>query len=298
MQLQQRHAHADQLHHQRQLRQASAAAACQCHGTATLTNCTISGNSASIAGGGLLTTALRTLTLVNTIVAGNTATIQPGPNVAGTFTSQGNNLIGKTDGSSGWVSSERPAPRQPLQRLLAPLGNYGGPTETMALLPGSPAIDAGTAVPASAPTSAAGRGSRRSPTSALSRARALRSRSSPAAPRSPRANDIAFANPLAVTVTANNPVEPVDGGVVTFIATRQWHSGKSLRHHRDDQLRCGQAVGHRDGELLGRFLHRHRLGRRRTPTVDFSLTNAFGLFALAFWESRPELSKDRRRDLF
>ena len=27
---------------------------------------------------------------------------------------------------------------------LAPLGNYGGPTETMALLPGSPAIDAGT----------------------------------------------------------------------------------------------------------------------------------------------------------
>ena len=28
--------------------------------------------------------------------------------------------------------------------LLAPLANYGGPTQTMALLPGSPAIDAGT----------------------------------------------------------------------------------------------------------------------------------------------------------
>ena len=28
----------------------------------------------------------------------------------------------------------------------------------------------------------------------------------------------AFANPLAVTVTANNPVEPVDGGVVSFVA--------------------------------------------------------------------------------
>ena len=27
--------------------------------------------------------------------------------------------------------------------MLAPLGNYGGPTQTMALLPGSPAIDAG-----------------------------------------------------------------------------------------------------------------------------------------------------------
>ena len=33
--------------------------------------------------------------------------------------------------------------RQPLNALLAPLGNYGGPTQTMALLPGSPAIDAG-----------------------------------------------------------------------------------------------------------------------------------------------------------
>ena len=27
---------------------------------------------------------------------------------------------------------------------LAPLGNYGGPTRTIALLPGSPAIDAGS----------------------------------------------------------------------------------------------------------------------------------------------------------
>ncbi len=28
--------------------------------------------------------------------------------------------------------------------LLAPLDDYGGPTQTMALLPGSPAIDAGS----------------------------------------------------------------------------------------------------------------------------------------------------------
>ena len=41
---------------------------------------------------------------------------------------------------------------------LAPLGNYGGPTQTIALLPGSPAIDAGTSVPAPPrPTSAASR---------------------------------------------------------------------------------------------------------------------------------------------
>ena len=34
----------------------------------------------------------------------------------------------------------------PLNPLLAPLGSYGGPTQTMALLPGSAAIGAGTAV--------------------------------------------------------------------------------------------------------------------------------------------------------
>ena len=75
-------------------------------------------------------------------MAGNTATT--GPDVYGAFTSQGNNLIGETDGSSGWVGSDLTGTiAAPLDALLAPLGNYGGPTQTMALLPGSPAIDAG-----------------------------------------------------------------------------------------------------------------------------------------------------------
>ena len=60
------------------------------------------------------------------------------------FASLGNNLIGETDGSSGWVGSDLTGTiATPLNPLLAPLGNYGGPTQTMALLPGSPAIDAG-----------------------------------------------------------------------------------------------------------------------------------------------------------
>ena len=64
----------------------------------------------------------------------------------------GNNLIGKTDGSSGWVSSDLTGTiAAPLNPLLAPLGNYGGPTQTMALLPGSPAIDAGNNALASTP---------------------------------------------------------------------------------------------------------------------------------------------------
>ena len=42
-----------------------------------------------------------TVTIGNTIVAINSA--PTGPDVLGTFASQGNNLIGETDGSSGWV---------------------------------------------------------------------------------------------------------------------------------------------------------------------------------------------------
>ena len=139
------------------------------YGTTTLTNCTVSGNSASGNGGGVYTTSGGTTTMAgatvsgnsagisggglyngdgtvnigNTIVAENTATTS-GPDALGTFASQGNNLIGETDGSSGWVGSDLTGTSaQPLNPLLAPLGNYGGPTQTMALLPGSPAIDAG-----------------------------------------------------------------------------------------------------------------------------------------------------------
>ena len=83
------------------------------------------------------------MTLSNTIVALNTATIS-GPDTLGTFDSQGNNLIGETDGSSGWVGSDLTGTiATPLDPELAPLGDYGGPTQTMALLLNSPAIDAG-----------------------------------------------------------------------------------------------------------------------------------------------------------
>jgi Ca2+-binding RTX toxin-like protein len=84
----------------------------------SLTNCTVSGNSATY-GGGLQNQGLTTL--ANTIVAGQTA----GGDIGGYGPLTGaNNLIGGDP-------------------LLSPLGDNGGPTQTMALLPGSPAIDAG-----------------------------------------------------------------------------------------------------------------------------------------------------------
>ncbi len=104
-------------------------------GTATITDCTISGNSAQYGGG-----ISGSVKLTDTIVAGNTATSNSDINGAATGSS---NLIG-TGGSGGLSSSDNlldvTAP------LLSPPGSYGGPTQTIALLPGSPAIGAGTGV--------------------------------------------------------------------------------------------------------------------------------------------------------
>ena len=113
------------------------------YGTNNLINCTVSGNSATDSGGGLVNGSVGTTSLGNTIVAVNTAGTS-GPDALGTVVSSGNNLIGETDGSSGWVGSDLTGTiATPLDPGLAPLGDYGGPTQTMALLLNSPAIDAG-----------------------------------------------------------------------------------------------------------------------------------------------------------
>ena len=119
--------------------------------TTALSNCTVSGNSASRSGGGLYQTGPATVNLVNTIVAGNSTASQAARAATPLFGTWdgflGHNLIGDTESISGWVGSDLTGSFDvPLDPLLAPLANNGGPTQTMALLPGSPAIRAGTAV--------------------------------------------------------------------------------------------------------------------------------------------------------
>jgi predicted outer membrane repeat protein len=109
-------------------------------GTMTVTASTLTGNSASYGGGGIFTDG--TLTIRNTIAAGNTA--PDAPDVSGSLNSQGHNLIGDGTGGSGFIASDLVgAAAHPIDPKLGPLQNNGGPTQTMALLPGSPAIDAG-----------------------------------------------------------------------------------------------------------------------------------------------------------
>jgi CSLREA domain-containing protein len=86
-------------------------------------------------------------TVRSTIIAANTQTQSGGIDVEGGFTSSGFNLIGTSTGSTGFtaVTDMTGTNAALLNPLLGPIQNNGGPTDTMALLDGSPALDKGFA---------------------------------------------------------------------------------------------------------------------------------------------------------
>jgi hypothetical protein len=231
-------------------------------GTLTLTECTVSGNSGSTQGGGLFNTSRAYLTactvsgnssqvggglyegaagsnratLGDTIVAGNARTGGSpsdiggldATNVGGTY-----NLIGKggsggiTGGTGGnIVLTGNAAPG------LAPLGNYGGATQTCPLLPGCPAIDAGSnsLIPAGLNTDQRGLARIVNGTVDIGAVESQGFTLTAATGSTPQSTPpgAAFADPLAVTVTANDPTEPVAGGVVTFTVNPNGGAGATL----------------------------------------------------------------------
>jgi len=99
-----------------------------------LTNVTIAGNSSTEAGGGVYNLDTGTLSMKNTIVANSPS----GGNCAGTIVSAGRNLD-----SGASCTFDKAGDRSNVNPLLGPLQDNGGPTPTHALLPGSPAINAG-----------------------------------------------------------------------------------------------------------------------------------------------------------
>jgi hypothetical protein len=94
--------------------------------------------------------------LQSTIVAANTAAFAPDVPQRGVDGGSANNLIGDGTGSGlsdGVDGNQVGGNGLPfLDPLLAPLANYGGPTQTMALLPGSPAIGRGAPAGPGVPT--------------------------------------------------------------------------------------------------------------------------------------------------
>jgi hypothetical protein len=111
-------------------------------GTLTVTSSTLTGNSAGSQGGGIFSATPAVTSSGNTIVAGNSASSSP--DVTGALTSQGYNLIGDGSGGSGYTSTDLVGTAtNPIDPKLGPLQDNGGPTQTRALLPGSPALNAG-----------------------------------------------------------------------------------------------------------------------------------------------------------
>jgi hypothetical protein len=121
----------------------------------TLSNNNVSGNGLTAGNGGGLATSSQAFrpnmvtTLDNTIVAGNFENSIVPSDIYGVINGTSyNNLIGDSNGETG-ISNDSNGNLVGQQNALidpdlAPLGNYGGPTQTIELLPGSPAIDAGT----------------------------------------------------------------------------------------------------------------------------------------------------------
>lgn len=120
---------------------------------------TLAGEFASqgASGGGIYNDSQATgsATIKSTIIARSAAncnnqfsSCQSISDVAGSFTSQGFNLIGSSDGSTGFTAATDITGTSsfPVDPGLDPNGIQinGGPTETVALLSGSPAIDKGT----------------------------------------------------------------------------------------------------------------------------------------------------------
>ncbi|MGA2617025.1 MAG: choice-of-anchor Q domain-containing protein [Thermoguttaceae bacterium] len=116
------------------------------NGTMTLSASTVSAN-AAYQGGGIYNSTF--LTMDDTIVAGNTLAgsgasdpdMSGGGGAAGSY-----NLIGDGAGSpfiNGFYRNQVGTSIAPIDPRLAPLGNHGGPAETMPLLSASPALGTG-----------------------------------------------------------------------------------------------------------------------------------------------------------
>jgi hypothetical protein len=199
----------------------------QTDGPLTAVNVTITGNVAGIAGrGGGLEVDGGTAALYNTIVAQNTRGRSLNPSASDIdVTSPGTlsgsfNLIG-TGGSGGLVDGVDNNHVGLANPVLGALGRFGGPAPTIPVLPGSPAIGAGSSsVPGIVVPSTDERGVPRQP--GRVDAGAFQDQGfiltvAPGSSPQTTAPGTAFANPMAVIVSSPAG-DPVGGGWVTFTA--------------------------------------------------------------------------------
>jgi hypothetical protein len=194
----------------------------------TSTNSTIAGNSAAGNGGGIDNSGSGLATPANTIVASNSVPSSgSGPDFYGFVTSKGYNLVGNPAGSVGFTG---PGDISGVNPVLGTLQNNGGATQTMALLPGSPAIAAGSVALALSPSGSSlttdQRGVPRTFNGKVDIG-AFQSRGFTIAviegSNQQAVVNTAFPSPLVVIVSSPFG-DPVQGGVVTFTAPSSGHS--------------------------------------------------------------------------
>lgn len=104
-----------------------------------LRSVTIARNHSEINAGGIYNSVDSIINIGNTIIGNNTAD-GVDPDVSGTYDSEGGNLIENVGTATGFIPPDDILGVDP---LLGALSNNGGVTRTMALLPGSPALDVG-----------------------------------------------------------------------------------------------------------------------------------------------------------
>jgi hypothetical protein len=212
-------------------------------GTLIMTNSTLSGNSAVDEGGGILNTSSGVLTATNSTLSGNSANSGGGIRNGSSNTMSLKNTLIANSGSgedcfnvgtiatntNNLIEDNTCSPTLSGDPLLATLGNYGGDTQTLALLPGSPAINAGDSATCSGAevNSLDQRGVARPVACDIGafESQGFTLTISGGNNQSTKIN-AAFASLLQVKFTANNNSEPVGtGGLIRFTASG---SGASL----------------------------------------------------------------------
>ncbi len=293
------------------------------NGTLTMTNSTVSGNSASGQGGGTFSNSTTinltnvtvtnnrsnsnnvgteqgggmfptsgTVTLTNTIVAGNfSGTGSTRDDISGAIDAassfnligDGTNMTGITNGTN---SNQVGSSVSPIDALLGLLANNGGPTQTHALLPGSPAINAGGNAAITNPpftgsdfTDQRGTGFDRIVNTTVDigafESRGFTISTTSGTPQSAAFNT-GFADPLVATVSSAFG-EPVNGGQVKFTApgsgaSATFTGGVTTINATINASGQANASATANATVGGPY-NVTAAGNGITGTADFSLTN-------------------------
>jgi CSLREA domain-containing protein len=252
------------------------------NGTLNVINSTFTGNHATEFGGGMIGRSGSTVTVLNSTFAGNNAKDQGG----GVFLYGGgtinnsiiannssmNNCWGTISGSNNLAddASCGSSFTHSTTILLGTLGYYGGSTQTFPLLPESRAIDGANSSCPAIDQRGVARSASTCDIGAFESSGFTLTKT--AGDNQTTLLNTTFADPLALTVVANNASEPVNGGHVILTAPT---SGASIMEATPLALTIA-------GESISRSVTANRragsyqvtASARGTASVNFTLTNS------------------------